>query len=153
MKNNVEEFCQTILPNLTGKVAWGLVRTHGSMFFLEIGSPVIRPGDKRSHGEWHFLFENTTWRFHLNNRIIGSDDDGGIIDSVFAEAELGQIETALLDPEANDVRVRFSTGGILRTFWSGPNCEEPTVQWMLFGPEDRVWICEGPDSLVERTAG
>ena len=56
------------LHHLNGRPAWGLTRTHGSMFFLEVGNPKLRPGEKKQHGEWHFLFEMCHWRFECKYR-------------------------------------------------------------------------------------
>ena len=81
------------LANLRGKPAWGLVRTHGSMFFLEIGGSVLRPGGLKAHGEWHFLIEMCQWRLETQESIlVGSEDDQELIDDSFGRITLGVIE-------------------------------------------------------------
>jgi hypothetical protein len=85
---------ESTFQSLNGKPAWGLTRTHGSMFFLEIGLPLPRSGEKKVHGEWHFLVEMCHWRIETQNSILtGSDDEQELIDSSFARLELGHVES------------------------------------------------------------
>jgi hypothetical protein len=70
------------LSNIKGKAAWGLRRDVGSIFFLELGDPILRAGQIRSHGEWHFLVELCHWRFESPDSVlVGSEDEPSFIDA------------------------------------------------------------------------
>jgi hypothetical protein len=88
------DMIESTFQSLNGKPAWGLTRTHGSMFFLEIGQPLPRSGEKKVHGEWHFLVEVCHWRIEARNSVlIGSDDEQELIDNTFVNLELGHVES------------------------------------------------------------
>src|ERR1700730_14791150 len=83
--------------------AWGLVRTHGSMFFLEIGKPLPQKSRRNVRGEWHFLVEMCHWRLATREAIIvGSEDDEELIDRVFNEVNLGTLDTASTSTPSHD---------------------------------------------------
>jgi hypothetical protein len=63
------------LRQLIGKPAWGLHRSHGSMFLFDIGEAVPR-SERKTHGEWCLLFESCIWRFEdVGNFAITSVDN------------------------------------------------------------------------------
>ena len=78
------------LSDLKSKPAWGLRRTYGSMFFLEVGKQRPHVDERQVHGEWHFLVEVCQWRFDSQDAILlGSDDEQSFIDDKFLHLELG----------------------------------------------------------------
>src|SRR5208282_5944715 len=108
---------EEILENLKSKPAWGLRRTHGSMFFLELGEPLPRIGNKQVHGEWHFLVEMGHWRFETQEAIlVGSEDNQGFIDSAFQRIDLGVLGEINSASPSHDLCLLFSSGIALRTF-------------------------------------
>jgi hypothetical protein len=142
-----------VLLGLKGKPAWGLTRTHGSMFFLEIGDLLPRTGEKRVHGEWHFLVEMCHWRFETQYSIVvGSDDEQGFIDSSFASLELGLIELADAPFPSHDLHIRFSSGVSLMTFSTSAAAKDEWKQWQLYCPDDKVWIADASGGLLQRNA-
>lgn len=126
---------------LTGLRAWGLSRTHGSMFFLEVGKPLDRPRQVRRHGEWNFLVEMTEWRFETSESLlIGSDDSPELIDERFSAMKLGAVDNGDVILPTLDLILTFSSGVRLRTFGaSALYAEEKRKQWMFFRPDDNVW--------------
>jgi hypothetical protein len=132
------------LLGLTGQPAWGLVRTHGSMFFIEIGKPVLSPGQIRAHGEWHFLIECCHWRFETADKIlVGSEDDQQFIDRAFEKLELGSVENAEVLASAHDLLVKFNSGIAFRTFATSSEATTEWTQWLLHGPDDYTWVSDG----------
>jgi hypothetical protein len=143
---------QAVLARLKGKPAWGLVRTYGSMFFLEVGEPLPRVGDKKVHGEWHFLVEMSHWRIDTAESVlVGSDDEQELIDHSFAHIELGSIELADAASPSHDLDIVFTSGMRLRTFSASATVKEQ-AQWKLFVPEDEVWIVDGSGGLAHKNA-
>ena len=128
------------LDGLNGKSAWGLTRTHGSMFFLEVGNLTLRPGEKRQHGEWHFLFELCHWRFEDENTVVvGSDDPPQRIDEQFRTLQLQTFDHVEILQPSNDLRIVFSSGVCMRTFTTCSLADDEATQWHLFDPCDNVW--------------
>jgi hypothetical protein len=124
---------------LAGKKAWGLRRSHGSMFFLEIGDPVVSDGQKHVHGEWHFLFELCHWRIQSQaNVIIGSEDSQDFIDRTFSSLSLGDVKQASLN-NCSDLELTFTSGCTLRTFSTSASTEADWTQWLFFTPGDIAW--------------
>lgn len=144
MKANNSEILNAF-ADLRGLNAWGLRRTHGSMFFLEIGKPVLRPGEKKKHGEWHFLFEMCDWKITQrpgSNPFLTSASSHKLIDCRFSEISenLGQIVAVRLRTAQAGIEVRLSSGVTIKT---SPTKASPTdrwTQWQLFGPHDHAWV-------------
>jgi hypothetical protein len=138
---------------LTGKEGWGLTRTHGSMFFLEIGQPLPRGKEKKVHGEWHFLVEMCHWRIETQNAVLaGSDDEQELIDDAFATLQLGYVEFVTALSPSHDLELAFSSGVRLRTFTTSSGAKEQWKQWQLYCPDDNVWIADASGSLAQRNA-
>jgi hypothetical protein len=151
--NDEKVTIQDVLLNLKGKPAWGFVRTHGSMFFLEMGKPLPRVGEKKVHGEWHFLVEMCHWRIETHDSIlIGSDDEQELIDSSFFNLELGHIESAAAPSPSHDLHIVFSSGIRLSTFTTSAAAKEQWKQWQLYTPDDNVWIADASGCLAQRNA-
>jgi hypothetical protein len=137
---------EDVFVELKGKRAWGLVRTHGSMFFLEIGA--FRTPEHGDRGQWQFLVQMCPWRFEtLDSTIVGSDDDTRVINQVFATLELGTIESCTAFPPSYDLAIVFSTGLSLRTFSALTEPEDESTEWSLYTPDDYVWVSESGGSL------
>jgi hypothetical protein len=135
---------QYALSSLKGKPAWGLVRTHGSFFFVELGKPISRPGGVKVHGEWHFLVEMCQWRFETHESIlVGSDDDQEFIDASFARLALGAIENVDATPPCHDLTVVFSSGIRLKTLFASAAAKDEWKHWYLYLPDDNAWIVGG----------
>jgi hypothetical protein len=144
---------QQVFLSLKDKPAWGLVRTHGSMFFLEIGEPLPRVGKKKIHAEWHFLVEMCHWRIEtLDSLLVGSDDEQEFIDGIFANLALGSIETVEAPLPSHDLHIFFNSGIRLRTFSTSGAAKDQWKQWQLFTPEDDVWITDASGGLVQKNA-
>ena len=138
---------------LTGLPAWGLVRTYGSMFFLEIGSPLPRSGEKKVHGEWHFLVEMCAWRIEARDGIlISSENEPAYIDSRFRSLELGQVTSANVQSPSYDLDVSFTSGLLLKTMFSVASPGDRWTQWQLYGPDDYVWAVDEKGVLVYENA-
>ncbi len=144
---------ESTFQSLNGKPAWGLTRTHGSMFFLEIGKPLPRLNEKKVHGEWHFLVEMCHWRLETQNSILlGSDDEQELIDSCFAHLELGDVESVTALSPSHDLHIGFSSGIRFTTFTTSAAAKEQWKQWQLYGPDDNVWIADASGRLAQRNA-
>jgi hypothetical protein len=110
------------LLRLRGKPAWGLVRDHGSMFFLEMGTELLDEGMVRAHGEWHFLIECCHWRFETADKILGgSEDEQPFIDGMFEKLDLGSVENAEVLAPSHDLLVKFSSGMRCDKRWQKPS--------------------------------
>jgi hypothetical protein len=132
------------LLRLIGNSAWEVKRTHGSMFFLEIGTPISRSGQTRAHGEWHFLFECCHWRFETDDIIVvGSEDDQAFIDQTFANLSLGVVKKAEVSRPSHDLRIEFSTGVRFLTFSTSSEATDQWTQWLLYGAGEYAWISNG----------
>ncbi len=89
------------------------------MFFIEIGNPIQKTGDRKPHGEWHFLIECCFWRFETTDKVIVASEDGQqFIDAVFETLALGAVERAAVLSPAFDLIVNFRSGIVFRTFSS-----------------------------------
>jgi hypothetical protein len=138
---------------LTGKQGWGLTRTHGSMFFLEIGQPLPRGKEKKVHGEWHFLVEMCHWRIETKDSILaGSDDEQELIDGAFSDLELGYVESVAALSPSHDLEIVFSSGICIRTFTTSAAGKEQWKQWLLYGPADDVWVSDASGGIGVRNA-
>jgi hypothetical protein len=142
-----------LLLELRGKPAWGLVRTFGSMFFLEIGNPMPRSDTKKVHGEWHILVELCHWRVESQNATLaGSDDEQELIDYTFTNLELGSIETVAVSSTSHDLRIIFSSGIRLSTFSAtAAATNDKSTQWQIYCPDDNVWIAKADGSLANES--
>jgi hypothetical protein len=148
-----KDMIESTFRSLNGKPAWGLTRTHGSMFFLEIGNPLPRSGEKKVHGEWHFLVEMCHWRLETPNSVLlGSDDEQELIDSRFVHLELGYVESVEAASPSHDLRVVFSSGIRFITFTTSVAAKEQWKQWQLYAPDDNVWIADASGGLAQRNA-
>jgi hypothetical protein len=148
-----DEAFQRELLDLKGKPAWGLVRSYGSMFFLEIGEPLPKIGEKRVHGEWHCLVEMCHWRIDTRSAmLIGSDDEQELIDRTFAHLDLGFIESVEASSPSYDLRIAFSSGIRIGTFLATSAPKQDWTQWQLFTPDDNVWIVDATGSLLHKSA-
>jgi len=144
---------QNTLDMLPGKRAWGLTRTHGSMFFLEIGKPLPRREEKKVHGEWHFLVEVCHWRIEIDSSLlVGSDDSQELIDRTFAGSDLGSIVEASATLPAYDLYIVFSSGLRLTTFGTSAASRNEWTQWQLYGPDDNVWVANASGELLQTNA-
>lgn len=144
---------ESTFRSLSGRPAWLLTRTHGSMFFLEIGSPMQRSGEKKVHGEWHFLVEVCHWRFDTSTSVLlGSDDEQELIDSEFARFDLGSIESATATSSSHDLHIVFSSGIHFSTFTTSVAGKKQWTQWQLYCPDDYVWIADASGQLSQRNA-
>ena len=133
--------------------AWGLVRTHGSMFFLEIGKPLPQKSRRNVRGEWHFLVEMCHWRLATREAIIvGSEDDKELIDRVFNEVNLGTLDKASTSTPSHDLHLLFSSGVTLSTFTTSASATDQWTQWRLFCPDDKVWVVNGGGHLASMNA-
>jgi hypothetical protein len=141
---NVRPSILEALSRLKGKPAWGLVRDHGSMFFLEMGNPLLRAGHVRAHGEWHFLIECCHWRFDTADKIlVGSEDDQPFIDGTFEKLDLGSVENAEVLTPSHDLLIKFNHGIGFRTFSTSAEATNQWTQWLLYGPDDYAWVSDG----------
>lgn len=132
------------LSHVKGKPAWGLRRDVGSIFFLELGDPISRAGQLRSHGEWHFLVELCHWRFeNLESVLVGSEDEQSFIDATFNNLKLGFVENADLLRPSQDLQISFTSGIRFKTFTTSAQATDQWTQWHLFGPDEYVWISDG----------
>ena len=132
------------LSSLSDKAAWGLVRTHGSMFFLELGNQISRAAQIKPHGEWHFLVELCHWRFEASESVlVGSEDAPTFIDATFDSLKLGFVQNAEVLAPSHDLQINFSSGVRLKTFTTSKEATDQWTQWHLFGPEEYVWISDG----------
>jgi len=119
-------------------------RDLGSVFFLEIGDQLLRTGQLRPHGEWHFLVECCHWRFETAQKIlVGSEDDQQFIDRIFETLILGLVESAEAVTPSHDLFVRFSSGVEFRTFSTSAEATDQWTQWLLYGPEEYTWVSDG----------
>jgi len=138
------------LQDLIGKPAWGLKGTHGSMFFLEIGSPAYQRTNSRGeiirHGEWHFLFEWVRWSFSNEaTKLLDSDDETSTIDTLFETLELGSVSAARFDETSGKLKLQFSRGTEVNV---EPNDIDPAdSDWALFIPGELAWSWS-PDALT-----
>lgn len=141
---------QNSFRNLQGQRAWGLTRTHGSMFFLEIGEPLPRPGEKKVHGEWHFLVEMCHWRIDTEDSLlVGSDDEQELIDASFSKLELGSVQSVKAPSPSHDLHVIFSSGLRLNTFATSAAAKDQWTQWQLYSPDDNVWVANASGELTQ----
>ena len=148
-----QNMIDSTLQALTGKQAWGTTRTHGSMFFLEIGQPLPRGKEKKVHGEWQFLVEMCHWRIETEDSVLaGSDDEQELIDDAFANLELGHVESVTALSPSHDLEIVFSSGIRLRTFTTSSAAKGQWKQWQLYCPDDNVWTADASGGLSQRNS-
>jgi hypothetical protein len=140
------------LKNLVGRPAWGLNRTLGSTFFLEIGARLARGERKRVHGEWHFLIEMCHWKFAADDRIIvGSDDEQALIDDTFSRTSLGTVSSASAMMPSRELNIAFDSGIILRTFLASTASSDEATHWFLFLPDGNVLQAKTAGTVVKKS--
>jgi hypothetical protein len=138
---------------LEKKPVWGLVRTHGSMFFLEVGEQLPQEGRRNVRGEWHFLIEMCHWRFSTEKIVlVGSEDDQELIDRVFKDISLGTLDRVTTSAPCHDLLLEFSSGATLSTFTTSASATDQWTQWRLFCPDDNVWVVDGGGHLASMNA-
>jgi hypothetical protein len=140
----IRETISSYLCDLIGQPAWGLKRTHGSIFFLEIGKPnnygKTSHGIDRVHGDWHFLFELCKWSFRGPDGIrISSQNTPEDIDAAFASLELGVIQTAAFREATEDLSITFISGISLRVSPDDVYIEPDDTEWIFFLSEELAW--------------
>ncbi len=114
------------------------------MFFLEMGGSILRTGQVRPHGEWHFLIECGHWRFETADAIlVGSEDGQQFIDGSFEQLNLGLIANAEILLPSHDLLVSFDSGMEFRTFSTSAQATKQWTQWLLYGPGDYSWVADG----------
>jgi hypothetical protein len=127
------------LRQLIGKPAWGLSRSHGSMFLFDIGEAVPRSGEK-IHGEWCFLFESCTWRFEgIGNSAITSEDDSEQIDVQFKMLQLGHIVEANYSAASEQLHIAFNSGIALEVHPDFADDDSTLSEWTFFVPGELAW--------------
>ena len=136
---NAADISET-LSKMRGKNAWGLARTHGSMFFLEFGEPRGVSGRNRVHGEWHLLVECCRWHISKDNAaVLDCEDDQLFIDSTFEQTHLGQLVDARLGRATGDLTLRFSNDQLLSISGDPETYEIDSTEWLLFTPDEKAW--------------
>ena len=127
------------LQQLIGKPAWGLHRSHGSMFLFDIGEAVPQSG-KKTHGEWCFLFESCTWRFEgVGNLSITSRDDSALIEVQFEKLQLGYITEASYSASSERLRIAFNSGITLEVRPDFTEDDPESTEWIFFVPGELAW--------------
>ncbi len=132
------------LRELIGKPAWGLKRSHGSMFFLEIGEAIhhgkTRDGRDRIHGEWHFLFELCDWSFSGTNlALISSNNEVSQIDAAFDLLTLGNVLAVSFEKERGELTFEFSSAIFLHVSPYTSEAEFDDTEWIFFLPDKFCW--------------
>ena len=140
----IDQSIATALESLVGLPAWGLQRTVGSMFFLELGGAVSCgeiPGKHRLHGEWHFLFELCSWQFEESGVVLVSDNDlPEVIDSTFASLHLGNVKAANLELDPGQLTIDFAEGITLVVSSDDAYGQESAyTEWLFFLPGELAW--------------
>jgi hypothetical protein len=127
------------LRQLIGKPAWGLHRSHGSMFLFDVGEAVPR-SEKKTHGEWCFLFESCTWRFESIGKLaITSEDDSEQIESQFGKLQLGRIIEANYSTTSEQLHIAFDSGIALEVHPDFTEDDPESTEWIFFVPGDLAW--------------
>ena len=128
------------LKALSGKKAWGLRRSDGSVFLFDIGNP-IPSISRRTRGEWGFLFESCEWTFRgpSNQDSISSDDDRELIESAFETMQLGDVLDAVFSASTGELSIGFSSGFLLAVSPLDVEDDDEATEWVLFTPDDFAW--------------
>jgi hypothetical protein len=128
------------MKQLVGRNAWGLRRSHGSMFLFDVGAPVPTI-TRRTQGEFGFLFESCEWRFQSSNERekVSSNDDTSQIELAFESMKLGRIEEASFSEQLEVLSISFDAGLILTVTGDTQDKDPEKTEWMLFIPNELVW--------------
>jgi hypothetical protein len=147
MKISVEDDMK--FTDLKNEPAWGLVRTHGSMFFLEVGEKLAIANRRNPRGEWHFLVEMCHWRLETPDAVlVGSDDNIDVIDKVFGDLSLGVVSEMTVRSPGHCLQLDFSSRIQLKTFTTSATAQDEWIQWRLFRPDGKVWVVNGSGLLT-----
>jgi hypothetical protein len=145
--NNIETFLSTITL-MKGKSAWKPIRTHGSMFILDVGLPVRSPRDAKDHGEFSIIFELCRWRFgNKEQEIINNNSNINIIDNIFENMILSYVDGVQLNSDKISLKIFFSSGIALEAA-TNKGCELED-QWIFYGPNKKVWISKNNNLFEE----
>ncbi len=108
------------LRQLISKPAWGLLRSHGSMFLFDI--------------------ESCTWRFEgIEGLEITSQDDPEKIESRFGQLELGCIIEASYSEASEQLRIAFDSGIALEVHTDPMEDDPEQTEWIFFIPGELAW--------------
>ncbi len=66
---------QRVIKSVPEKRVWGLSRTHGSMFFLELGEATHSSGEDSYRGEMSFTSECGFWRLFVDELLVLACED------------------------------------------------------------------------------
>ncbi|KAM3100947.1 hypothetical protein ACKFKF_10775 [Phormidesmis sp. 146-12] len=138
---------QAYVQPLLGQKAWGVLLGHGSFITLEFGKSLVRPSEKKVHGEWHLWIYCCAWRLEKGDRVLaGSEDPRSKLEQAVQQLEglvLNSVE--LLSP-AWDTLFKFEDQVVLRLF---PLLSEEAEHWMLYMPDGVLSVGPGTDWSFE----
>ena len=127
------------LQQIIGKPAWGLHRSHGSMFLFDIGDPVPQ-NEKKIHGEWCLLFESCEWRFEMaGTEVITSSNTTEAIEAQFQQMALGNITDANYSETSAQLRIAFASGIVLQASPEPSEDDPESTEWIFFIPDQLAW--------------
>lgn len=127
--------------SMQNQPVWKPVRTHGSMFLLDVGPVKKRPGDVRDHGEWTLIVEQSSWRFSKQKlTFIDSSMNSKFIDRAFSNLILGAIRKFSVNKNTCCLDLHMDNSITLSVFPSAkPQCRKDD-QWLLYTPSGGTWI-------------
>lgn len=165
--NDVEK----LFSPMAGKIAWNIMRTQGSMFFVEFGDPHIRTlgplvksyginenqilRKKRRlvvlYGEWTLLVQDCNWTLQAWEYSANQDATPVDMDVPF-EALSGQyVESVLYDEFSRSCIFNFDLGAKLKIS-PKMDCDLRDKQWTLSSKDD-VYVSLLNDGEIYRETG
>ena len=74
----------SLIDEIEGQVCWSAWLGHGSVFFLEFGSPSVYVHDRVTssgrlacvEGEWHICVQYSSWRLKLGDELVAHSESG-----------------------------------------------------------------------------
>jgi hypothetical protein len=156
---------QDLWKPVIGRLAWGICRVHGSIFFIEFGSPhlfVREPRVSRSDsakvrrlaarrlahlaGDWHFSVVYGDWTIRTAHGTLDSETSAGSpADDCLVDLQGQRLVSVEAGKLPNSCRWTFDLGGVLEVW---PSTELPDDQWTLHPWNGEIAVFRHDGSLI-----
>lgn len=124
---------------MIGRQACKPVRTHGSMFILDIGNLYLHPKDERPHGEWSLMVEQAQWVImRYSEPLVSSRSKPSDIDRSFSKFTAERVRDVTIEKIDVGLRINFDKGFELKIQQSYQQYSMHEDQWSLFCPNKIV---------------
>jgi hypothetical protein len=130
-----------LLNGVRGLTAWGAHHSVGSLVSVEFGEPRT---DDPARGRYGLFLYQTAWRWETDQEILmSSEDPPATLRETVPRLNSRTVTAVRVESPSLSARFDFDDGSRLRTFTIRTLAEDATEHWMMFLPDNRVFVA-GP---------